>query len=68
MYHTKEQQEQMAAIVEREILIIDAYNALKARDDNVTTRTDLWVLLGSLTNQELKTIILTKNQNYENAS
>ena len=61
MLHTKEEQEQMAAVIEREILIIDAYNALKARDDNVTSRTDLWSILGTLTNQELKTIILTHN-------
>lgn len=54
---TKEQQDRMAYIVKREILIIDAYNALKTDGpDN-----DLWVSLEQLTNEELERIISKHN-------
>jgi uncharacterized protein YqeY len=57
--YTKEQQEEMAAIVRREILIIDAYNAVQKTGQQKDC--DLWSVLSTMTNEELTEVIKQNN-------
>lgn len=57
--YTKEQQDEMAAIVRREILIIDAYNAVQKTGQQ--NDCDLWSVLSTLTNEELTEVIKQNN-------
>lgn len=63
---TKEKQEEIAATIEREILIIDAYNATCKFKGDEQTEADRWSVLGSLTNEELKNVIYQNNKPKQN--
>lgn len=58
---TKREQDELAEIIERELLIIDAYNATCKHRGDEQTESDRWSVLGSLTNQELRKVIAINN-------
>lgn len=60
MNFTEKEQQEHAAIIKRELLIIDAYNAL-AKQTNSEDRQALWIQLESLTDEELTKIIYKHN-------